>query len=142
MTERPADCVLWSWWLMALTAALPLTALLAVATAYFAVAWRLWIWGGWVATLMLFLTLYLPLRRRGMRFRFTDDGIAVTSGVLFVTTRRIRREAVRQTTILQGPVERRYGTAFLLVSATGGHLMAEGIPLAQAEDWCRRLQHP
>lgn len=139
MTEKPADCVLWSWWLMALTAALPLTAVLAVAAVYTTAVWRLWLWLGWTVTLLLFAAVYLPLRRRRMRFRLTEDGIEVTAGVLFVTTRRIRYEAVRQVTILQGPIERRYRTAFLLVSAAGGYLMAEGVPLAQAEDWCRRL---
>lgn len=139
MTEKPAPCVLWSWVLLALTAAVPLTALLIVAAGYLPPVWRLTLWTVWGLALALFGGVYLPLRRRNLRFSLTEDSIEVTGGVLIITTRRIRREAVRQVTLLQGPIERRCHTAFLLVSATGGYLLAEGLPLAQAEEWCRRL---
>lgn len=139
MTEKAAPCVLWSWVLLALTAAAPLTALLAVAAGYLPPLWRRILWAVWAGVLALFGCVYLPLRRHNLRYALTDDGIEVTGGVLILTTRRIRREAVRQVTLLQGPIERRCGTAFLLVNGTGGYLLAEGLPLAQAEDWCRRL---
>ena len=139
MTEKPAPCVLWSWVMLSLTAAAPLTALLAVAASYLPPMWRLTLWAVWAGVLMLFGCVYLPLRRRNLRYALTKDGIEVTVGVLILTTRRIRREAVRQVTLLQGPIERRCHTAFLLVSGTGGYLLAEGLPLAQAEEWCRRL---
>ena len=139
MTEKPAPCVLWSWVMLSLTAAAPLTALLAVAANYLPPMWRLTLWAVWAGVLVLFGCVYLPLRRRNLRYALTKDGIEVTVGVLILTTRRIRREAVRQVTLLQGPIERRCHTAFLLVSGTGGYLLAEGLPLAQAEEWCRRL---
>lgn len=139
MTEKPAPCVLWSWVMLSLTAAAPLTALLAVAASYLPPMWRLTLWAVWAGLLVLFGCVYLPLRRRNLRYALTKDGIEVTAGVLILTTRRIRREAVRQVTLLQGPIERRCHTAFLLVSGTGGYLLAEGLPLAQAEEWCRRL---
>lgn len=139
MTEKPAPCVLWSWVMLSLTAAAPLTALLAVAASYLPPMWRLTLWAVWAGVLVLFGCVYLPLRRRNLRYALTKDGIEVTVGVLILTTRRIRREAVRQVTLLQGPIERRCHTAFLLVSGTGGYLLAEGLPLAQAEEWCRRL---
>lgn len=139
MTEKAAPCVLWSWVLVSLTAAVPLTALLAVAASYLPPVWRWTLWAAWGGVLFLFGCVYLPLRRRNLRYALTEDGIEVTGGVLIFTTRRIRREAVRQVTILQGPIERRCHTAFLLVSGTGGYLLAEGLPVARAEDWCRRL---
>lgn len=139
MTEKPAPCVLWSWVMLSLTAAAPLTALLAVAASYLPPMWRLTLWAVWAGVLVLFGCVYLPLRRRNLRYALTENGIEVTVGVLILTTRRIRREAVRQVTLLQGPIERRCHTAFLLVSGTGGYLLAEGLPLAQAEEWCRRL---
>lgn len=139
MTGKAAPCVLWSWMMVSLTAAVPLTALVVVAAAYLTPTCRLALWIVWCTTLLLFGGVYLPLRRRNLRFTLTDDSVQVTGGVLVITTRRIRREAVRQVTILQGPIERRCHTAFLLVSGTGGYLLAEGLPLAQAEDWCRRL---
>ncbi len=139
MTEKPIPCVLWSWMLALATAAIPLTALFAIGTAYLPHAWRFPTWVTWIGTLILLGCVYLPLRRRQMRFSLTDNGVEVTSGVLFITTRRMHRDAVRQVTVLQGPIERRCDTAFLLVSGTGGYLLVEGIALAQAEDWCRRL---
>lgn len=139
MTEKPAPSVLWSWMVVSLTAAVPLTALLAVAAAYLPPTWRTTLWVTWAGVWGVFSGVYLPLRRRNLRYALTENGIEVTGGVLILTTRRIRREAIRQMTILQGPVERRCRTASLLVSGTGGYLLAEGLPLTQAEDWCRRL---
>jgi len=79
------------------------------------------------------------LRRRSASFSLEQEHVAVTGGVLFTTTRRMRMDAVRQVTLLQGPLERRFGTAFLLVSGTGGHLLVEGIDRARADVWCQRL---
>lgn len=137
--EKPADCVLWSWMLLLAVAAVPLTAAIAVAIPYLPPLWRGWLWMVWSGIFLLIGGVYLPLRRRSMSFTLTADSVEVTGGVVFITTRRIRREAVRQVTLLQGPIERRCGTAFLLVSGTGGYLLIEGISLVQAEDWCRRL---
>ncbi|MBQ3202997.1 MAG: PH domain-containing protein [Clostridia bacterium] len=137
--EKPADCVLWSWILLLTVTALPLTAAVAVLLPYLPLAWRGWLWVVWGGVFVGIACVYLPLRRRNMCFSLTEDCVEVTSGVVFVTTRRIRYEAVRQVTLLQGPIERRCHTAFLLVSGTGGYLLVEGIDLAQAERWCHRL---
>lgn len=137
--EKPADCVLWSWMLLLAVAAVPLTAAVAVAIPYLPALWRGWLWLVWCGVFVVIACVYLPLRRRSMRFALTEDSVEVTIGVLFITTRRIRREAVRQVTLLQGPIERRCHTAFLLVSGTGGYLLIEGIDLAQAEEWCHHL---
>lgn len=137
--EKPADCVLWSWILLLAVTALPLTAAVAVLLPYLPLAWRGWLWVVWGGVFVGIACVYLPLRRRNMCFSLTEDCVEVTSGVVFVTTRRIRYEAVRQVTLLQGPIERRCHTAFLLVSGTGGYLLVEGIDLAQAERWCHRL---
>lgn len=137
--EKPADCVLWSWILLLAVTALPLTAAVAVLLPYLPLAWRGWLWVVWSGVFVGIVCVYLPLRRRNMCFSLTEDCVEVTSGVVFVTTRRIRYEAVRQVTLLQGPIERRCHTAFLLVSGTGGYLLVEGIDLAQAERWCHRL---
>jgi membrane protein YdbS with pleckstrin-like domain len=142
MTEKAAPCVLWSWMLATLAMAVPLTALLAAAVDYLPLSWRPILWTIWGGVLLLFGGIYLPLRRRNLCYALTDECIQVTGGVFFLTTRRIRCDAVRQVTLLQGPIERRCGTVFLLVSGTGGYLLAEGLPLAQAENWCRRLCSP
>lgn len=142
MTEKPADCVVWSWVMLLVIVAVPLTATWAVAVTYLPPSWTWPLWGIWGGTLLLVGGVYLPLRRRNMRFTLSEQDIETIGGVLFITTRRIRCEAVRQVTLLQGPVERRCGTAFLLVSSTGGYLLVEGIRLKTAEDWCRRLCPP
>lgn len=136
--EKPADCVLWSWMLLLAVTALPLTAAVAVLLPYLPLAWRGWLWVVWGGVFIGIACVYLPLRRRNMCFSLTEDCVEVTTGVVFVTTRRIHYEAVRQVTLLQGPIERRCHTAFLLVSGTGGYLLVEGIDLAQAERWCHR----
>ena len=118
---------------------MPLTAAVAVAIPYLPPLWHGWLWMVWGGIFAAIACVYLPLRRRSLRFVLTEDSVEVTIGVIFITTRRIRREAVRQVTLLQGPVERRCHTAFLLVSGTGGYLLIEGIDLAQAEEWCHRL---
>lgn len=137
--EKPAGCVLWSWMLLLAVAAVPLSAAVAVLLPYLPLAWRGWLWAVWGGLLATIACVYLPLRRRSMCFALTKDSVEVTGGVVFISTRRIRRDAIRQVTLLQGPIERRCHTAFLLVSGTGGYLLIEGISLAQAESWCRRL---
>lgn len=142
MTEKPTPCVLWSWLLLLTTAAVPATALLTIVAAYLPPAWQPWLWVVWGGILSVTAGVYFPLRRKGMRFSLADDTVEVTGGVVFLSTRRMHRDAIRQVTLLQGPVERRHRTAFLLISGTGGYLLVEGIPLAQAEEWCHRLYAP
>lgn len=139
MTEKPANCVLWSWMILLAAASVPLTAAVAVAAGYLPHPWRWWLWMVWGGFFIGIACVYLPLRRRSMCFALSDNGIETTGGVIFITTRHIRRDAVRQVTLLQGPIERRCHTAFLLVSGTGGYLLVEGIELKTAEDWCHRL---
>lgn len=139
MTKQPAHCVVWSWLLLSLAVAIPHTVVTAMVAVYLPL-WCQWLlWGSWILVLLVFWGWYLPVRWRRMRYLLGEDSIEVTGGVIIGTTRRIRRDAVRQVTLWQGPIERRTGTAFLLVSATGGYLLAEGVDLKQAEDWCRRL---
>lgn len=130
MYEKPSPRVLWSWW----TALwLPLCLLTAAAT--------------WLYQPLIFLFIplwagcgvYLWLRRRRMVFAVRDGCVQVYGGVVFSVRRMIPLEAVRQVTLLQGPVERWCGTAFILVNSTGGYLLIEGIDRRRAEDWCRRL---
>lgn len=142
MTEKPANCVLWSWVMLLIIAAIPLTAAWAVAVTYLPQSWRWPLWGIWGSVFAIVGCIYLPLRRRNMHFTLSEQGVEATGGVLYITTRRIHRDAVRQVTLLQGPIERRCKTAFLLVSSTGGYLLVEGIRLTTAEDWCHRLCPP
>ena len=139
MKEKPAPQILWSWRLAVVTACLPLTGLIVWLGWLFLPTYlslMLALWGG---CLLFVLGIYLPLRRRSVTFALEPNEITVTGGVLITTTRRMRTDAVRQVTLLQGPLERRLGIAFLLISATGGYLLIEGIDRTRAEDWCKRL---
>ena len=93
----------------------------------------------WLGGLLLFCLWYLPRRRRHMRYTLTAGELTVTGGVLFAVRHRMPLTAVRHVTLLQGPVERLCGIAYLSVSGLGGHILLEGLERKQAEVWCRRL---
>lgn len=139
MTHRPAPCVLWSWMALLLLAALLPTAILWITLPYLPTAWQGAVWLCWSSALTVTAGVYLPLRRRRMRYVLSDTYVQVSAGVLFATTRYMEREAVRQVTLLQGPIERRCAITYLLIRATGGYLLLEGVPIGQAQEWCRRL---
>lgn len=130
MCIKPSHRVLWSWW----TALSILFGSLTVA--------GIWL-GGWLGYLFIPLWLwggvYLWLRRRRLHYAVTDGYICAVDGVFITTQRMIPIEAVRQTTLWQGPVERLCRTAFILINSTGGYLLIEGVDRQQAEGWCRRL---
>ena len=130
MCDKPSSRVLWSWWtILCLPLCLLTAAGLWLDTRLWCLFIPLWGWCG----------LYLWLRRRRLRFAIADGYIRVTRGVWITTQRMISLEAVRQVTLLQGPIERLCGTAFILVNSTGGYLLIEGIDCQQADIWCRRL---
>ena len=137
MYEKPSPHVRWSW----------VGLLLAVAIPHIVVGgWLLWRLFPWltlpfvalsVAAVLVLALWYLPQRRKNMRYVLGTQRVTVQSGVLFFTSRRMELNAVRQVTLLQGPIERRCRTAFLLISATGGYLLIGGIDRQKAEEWCK-----
>ena len=139
MQEKPSPKALWSWVAVALAAAFPLGA----------ISWGLARYVGptacglftalWVPGLVLTVWLYLPRRLRNCSYTLDEKGVQVTGGVFFITTRYMAAHAVRQVTLLQGPVERLCHTAFLRISATGGSLLVEGLDCDRAAEWCRLL---
>lgn len=137
MYEKPSPHVLWSWVSIVLAVAIPhiiiggwlLWRLLPHLTIPFVVLS--------VAATAVILLWYLPQRRQNMRYSLGQQRVTVRGGVLFITSRRMELDAVRQVTLLQGPVERRHHTAFLLINGTGGYLLIEGIDRQRAEEWCK-----
>lgn len=139
--QKPDRRVVWTWVLCALTAAVPPAAVSlwllrwhtlpdAISTAFTAL---------WGTLLLVTLTVYIPLRRRHMAYSLDDSHLCVWGGVLFRTEHRMPISSVRHVTILQGPLERRFDTAFLLVNGAGGFLLLEGLSMEQATAWRRRL---
>lgn len=130
MCEKPSPRVLWSWWAAVW---LPLCLLTVVGR---------WLYRPllyWFIPLWFVCGVYLWLRRQRMVFAIEGGYIHIRSGVWIATQRSIPLKAVRQVTLLQGPIERRCGTAFVLVNSTGGYLFIEGIDHRRAQEWCRRL---
>lgn len=138
MCVKPSPRVLWSWGSALLVPLILLTAggvwICVRLLRPFLPLWLLLMGALW-----LLCGIYLLLRRRRLCFSVTDGYVCASDGVWITTRRMIPLEAVRQVTLLQGPVERLCRTAFILVNATGGYLLIEGIDRQQAEVWCRRL---
>lgn len=85
------------------------------------------------------LTVYYPLRYRRMRYAVSKDAIVTVRGMLFSVYRRMPLSAVRHITTLRGPIERMTGLAAVLISATGGHLLIEGLTAAEADRLTKAL---
>lgn len=102
--------------------------------------WIAWAFTGlWLILLILMLTVYIPIRWRHARYGIDAEGLCSVSGVYVVNQRHIALSSVRHITVLQGPLERFFGYAFVLVSAAGGWLLLEGIPTGEAQELSRRL---
>lgn len=98
--------------------------------------WVAWAFLGACAAVLLFLLLvYIPLRCRNARYAVDDERICVVSGVYTVSRRVMPLSRVRHITVIRGPLERAFGTAFVVVAAAGGHLLLEGVPAKEALRW-------
>ncbi len=93
----------------------------------------------WIAALFLYLTVYIPLRYRYACYCIGNTHITAVSGVYFLTTRQMPLSCVRHITIICGPLERRWGYAFAVVSGAGGWLLLEGIDRTEATALSDRL---
>ncbi len=132
---KPDSRVVWTWVSCALVAAVPLAAI-----SVWLLRWHIVPdWLGlvftalWCSLLLLTLFVYIPLRYRRDAYAAGDSVITVPGGVLFKVEHRMPVSSVRHVTLFQGPLERRFGTAFLWISGAGGWVMLEGLPLAEAE---------
>lgn len=93
----------------------------------------------WVTTLTIVLAVYYPLRYRRMRYAVDQESIVTVRGMLFSVYRRMPLSAVRHITTLRGPIERMTGLTSVLISATGGHLLIEGIAADEADKLTKAL---
>ena len=93
----------------------------------------------WAVVLLLTLIVYFPLRYRNARYGVDDTRITVISGVYFISHRQMPLSSVRHITVIRGPLERLFGTAFVAVSAAGGWLLLEGVPAAEAHRWSEQV---
>lgn len=98
--------------------------------------WVAWAFLAACAAVLLFLlVVYIPLHCRNARYAVDDERICVVSGVYTVSRRVMPLSRVRHITVIRGPLERAFGTAFVVVAAEGGHLLLEGVPAKEALRW-------
>jgi len=132
---KPDRRVIWTWMCCALVAAIPLAAISVWLRRWHIVPPILSVvfTALWCGLLLLTLAVYIPLRYRRYAYTAGEDCLCVTSGVLLTVEHRMPLSSVRHVTLLQGPLERHFDTAFLWVSGAGGWIVLEGLPLAEAE---------
>lgn len=96
--------------------------------------------GGLLAVLWLAaVTVYLPLRYRSLAFQLTETELTVYSGILFRCKRTVPLRGVQYVTLIVAPPERLLQIGTLMVFVTGGMVLIEGIPLADAHALQRKL---
>ena len=87
----------------------------------------------WISVLVAVLTVYYPLRYRHMRYAISEDAVITERGLVFTIQRHMPLCAVRHITALRGPIERMTGLTAILISATGGYLLLEGLTADEAD---------
>jgi membrane protein YdbS with pleckstrin-like domain len=79
---------------------------------------------GWLATssLVTGLLMWWPaVRYRHTTYEISDQGIRIRRGVLWREVSSVPRSRVQHTDVAQGPVERMFGLATLIVYTAGTH---------------------
>lgn len=75
-----------------------------------------------VVGILSWSAIVLPrLRYRHLRYCVDDDGIAIRRGVWWRADARVPRSRVQHTDVTQGPIERSFGLATLVVFTAGTH---------------------
>ena len=139
MIQRPSPRVIWSWVTLILATVVPITVVHTWLLHRFLPRLTVGYLIATVVAVAVLIFLYLPRRRQSLRFSLDRRRVSASGGVVVTTGQWMDLQAIRQVTLLQGPVERRCKTAFILVSATGGYLLIEGLEQTVAQDWCRRM---
>jgi len=105
-----------------------LSAMLLVATLLvaffgpFALAGGVLLVGGWMllsAALLAFVLSWPPVRYRHTTYEVSDQGIRIRRGVIWRSVSSVPRSRVQHTDVAQGPIERTYGLATLIIYTAG-----------------------
>jgi membrane protein YdbS with pleckstrin-like domain len=81
----------------------------------------LWLaaWLGFTAAIGLFALLWPPVRYRHISYRLDASGFQIRSGVWWKSTVNVPHSRVQHTDVQQGPIERSFGLATLLIHTAG-----------------------
>jgi len=77
------------------------------------------VWFGVSAAIGAFALLWPPVRYRHIAYRLDANGIQIRKGVWWKSTINIPHSRVQHTDVQQGPIERGYGLATLLIHTAG-----------------------
>ncbi len=94
-----------------------------------------WLFGG----LNMAFWLYNRLRLRHIAYQVNSEAVCRHSGMFLRLSRTVPRGSIRQVLVAQGPLERHYGLALVIIATVGGYMVLEGIPLELARRWCSLL---
>ena len=88
-----------------------------------------WVLGVPVLILALVLILYLPMKRyRSRGYDMADDRLRVVKGVLFHADTVVPFSRVQHLDVEQGPIERAFGIARLILHTAGTHNASVTVP--------------
>ena len=76
-------------------------------------------WAAGTAVLAWLAIRWPTLELRHVAYRIDDDAIEIRGGVLWRHVRKVPRSRVQHTDVAQGPLERRYGLATLVIHTAG-----------------------
>lgn len=81
----------------------------------------LWLagWSGLTTAIGLFAVFWPPVRYRYISYRLDAHGIEIRQGVWWKSTVNIPHSRVQHTDVQQGPIERSFGLATLLIHTAG-----------------------
>jgi membrane protein YdbS with pleckstrin-like domain len=81
-----------------------------------------------IALITIFAWVWPPVAWRHTRYRVDHDGLRLVRGVWWRTVTTVPRSRVQHTDVTQGPVERRFGLATLVVYTAGTAHAEVGVP--------------
>lgn len=76
-------------------------------------------WAAACAALATFVLLWPGVRYRHVSYRVSEQGLVIRRGVLWRTVHSLPRSRVQHTDVSQGPLERAFGLATLVVYTAG-----------------------
>jgi uncharacterized protein len=81
-----------------------------------------------IALVTIFAWVWPPVAWRHTRYRVDSDGLRLVRGVWWRTVTTVPRSRVQHTDVTQGPIERRFGLATLVVYTAGTAHAEVGVP--------------
>lgn len=82
---------------------------------------------------LIFVLLYSPLLYKSYMYSFSEDQVLIQKGVLFCRNVRIRWDRVQYCVLVQGPLQRLFGVASVMILTSGSRELIRDIHVKNAE---------